>query len=93
MIRQLITVAVPLLAPVVLYLIYNWNLRRRGGVDAEGDPFSWRRIPWIWLTVCGTGLLALTLVTTSFVGRTGKSVQYEAPRFENGKRISGQFIK
>ena len=93
MIRQLITIAVPLLAPVAFYLLYNWQLRRKGGVLSEDDPFSWREIPWIWLFVCGTGLLAITLVVTSFVNRTEIDAQYEAPKFEEGKRVPGRFVK
>lgn len=93
MIRQLITIAVPLLAPVALYLLYSWHLRRKGGEASETDPFSWREIPWIWLLVSGTALLAATLVVTSFIGRTGTEVQYEAPRFEDGKRVPGRFVK
>lgn len=93
MIRQLITIAVPLLAPAVLYLLYSWHVQRKGGEETSDDPFSWREIPWIWLLVSGTALLAVTLVTFSFIGRTGMEVQYEAPRFEDGKRVPGQFVK
>lgn len=92
MIRQLITIAVPLLAPVGLYLLYSWHIRRKGTEDLE-DPFSWRAIPWIWLLVIGTALLAATLVTTSFINRTGTDAVYEAPRFENGERVPGRFVK
>ena len=93
MIRQLITITVPLLAPVVLYLLYSWHVQRKGGEETSDDPFSWREIPWIWLLVSGTALLTATLVTSSFIGRTGTEVQYEAPRFEDGKRVPGQFVK
>ena len=92
MIRQLITIAVPLLAPVGLYLIYAWHTRRKRKT-AEDDPFSWREIPWIWLLVFSTALLAATMVTTTFIGRTSTDAVYEAPRFEKGKRIPGRFVK
>tara|TARA_B100000676_G_C17988199_1_gene793264 strand:- start:540 stop:821 length:282 start_codon:yes stop_codon:yes gene_type:complete len=93
MIRQLITIAVPLLAPVALYLLYTWHLRRKGGDVSEEDPFSWREIPWIWLLVCGAALLSATMVATTFIGRTDAGARYEAPRFEDGKRVPGQFVK
>ena len=93
MIRQLITIAVPLLAPVALYLLYSWHLRRKGGDISEDDPFSWREIPWIWLLVCGTALVAVTMVTTTFIGRTDADARYEAPKFEDGKRVPGRFVK
>ncbi len=92
MIRQLITIAVPLLAPVALYLLYSWHLRRKGGEISE-DPFSWKEIPWIWLLVSGAALLAVTLVTVSFINRTDVDAVYEAPRFEDGKRIPGRFVQ
>ena len=92
MIRQLITIAVPLLAPIGLYLLYTWHLRRKGD-EAGDDPFSWREIPWIWLLVCGTPLLAATMVATTFISRTDIEAVYEAPRFEDGKRIPGRFVK
>ncbi len=93
MIRQLITIAVPLLAPVALYLLYTWHLRRKGGGVPGDDPFSCREIPWIWLLVCGTALLAATMVTTTFIGRTDTDARYEAPRFEDGKRVPSRFVK
>ena len=93
MIRQLITIAVPLLAPIVLYLLYNWHLRRKGGVTNEEDPFSWQEIPWIWLLVSGTALLALTMFASTFFGRIETDARYEAPRFENGERVPGRFVK
>ncbi len=67
MLRQLITIAVPLLAPVGLYLLYNWHLQRKGGEETSDDPFSWREIPWIWLLVRGTPPPAAPLGLTSFI--------------------------
>ena len=61
MIRYLITIAVPLLAPMALYLLYSWHLQRKGG-EAGDDPFSWREIPWIWLLVAGVTLMSATLL-------------------------------
>ncbi len=92
MIRQLITIAVPLLAPIGLYLLYTWHFRRQGNKVGD-DPFSWREMPWIWLLVCGTVLLSATMVATTFIGRTDTDAVYEAPRFEDGKRIPGRFVK
>ena len=93
MIRQLITIAVPLLAPVALYFLYSWHIKRKGTGPLPEDPFSWREIPWIWLLVSGTTLLAITLVISSFMNRTGIDFQYQAPRFEDGKSIPGKFVK
>ena len=36
MIRYLITIAVPLLAPMALYLLYSWHLQRKGGEAGGG---------------------------------------------------------
>ena len=44
MIRYLITIAVPLLAPMALYLLYSWHLQRKGGEagDDGGVPLPGR---------------------------------------------------
>jgi hypothetical protein len=90
MIRKLITVAVPLLAPVALYLLWSWQLRRRGkDGEAIEDPFSWHEVPWVWLGAIGTALLAATLVISTLVWHEGVGGDYTPPRFEDGKRIPG----
>ena len=92
MIRTLITIALPLLAPAACYLLYTWHVRRKGGETAD-DPFSWREIPWVWLLVTGTALLMITLFSSSFIGRIPPDSTYQAPHFEDGKRVPGRFVK
>ena len=92
MMRQLITIAVPLLAPLALYLVYTWTVRSRGGAESD-DPFSWKEIPWIWLGVCGAALLGVTLVLTSILWHGNVDKVYEPPRFEDGKRVPGRYVQ
>ena len=92
MIRHLITIAIPLLAPVALYLLYSWHLQRKGGQTGD-DPFSWKEIPWIWLIVAGLTLMSATLLASTFISRNPDAKQYEPPRFEDGKRIPSTFAK
>ena len=92
MIRHLITIAIPLLAPVALYLLYSWHLQRKGGQTGD-DPFSWKEIPWIWLIVAGLTLMSATLLASTFISRNPDAQQYEPPRFEDGKRVPGKFTK
>ena len=92
MIRHLITIAIPLLAPVALYLLYSWHLQRKGGKTGD-DPFSWKEIPWIWLVVAGLTLMSATLLASTFISRNPDAKQYEPPRFEDGKRVPSTFVK
>ena len=57
MIRQLITIAVPLLAPVVLYLLYSWHVHRKGGEGGNGYSV-------VCLLILGDFLLQLFLAKT-----------------------------
>ena len=92
MIRHLITIAVPLLAPVALYLLYSWHLQQKGGQTGD-DPFSWRELPWIWLIVAGLTLMSATLLASTFISRNPDAKQYEPPRFEDGQRVPSTFAK
>jgi hypothetical protein len=87
MLRVFLTIVVPLLLPTALYLagVAAWGA-------ARGRPRrSWAAIPWLWLVVAGTGLLAIVLiVVTVGFGRRQEGV-YVAPRYVNGRIIPGHF--
>ncbi len=94
MIRKLITIVLPLLTPAVLYMAWTWVRRRRPADGEEGvDPFSWREMPWAWLGVAGAALVAANLIVSALFLQEEPGSRYEPPRFEEGKRIPGRFVR
>ena len=92
MIRRLITIFLPLIAPFVAYGVWLWWSRRRKVVAGEDvDPFGWHQMPWVWLSVIAVVLVAATLVTATMVWREGPGGTYEPPRFEDGKKVPSRF--
>ena len=53
--RQFLEVALPLLLPTALYLLFMITANRRGA-SAPGQPFWWREVPWLWLATAGAAL-------------------------------------
>jgi Na+/H+-dicarboxylate symporter len=65
MLRVLVTIVLPLLAPTALYLTGLAALRRLGRV-------RWRALPWVWLMGAGAVALAIVLL--------GSNVHFGAPQ-------------
>ncbi len=91
MIRKLLTIGLPFLAPFTVYLIYWWTLKRRQLAEAQGREIGpWEDFPWVWLSTAGAGLAALALVAVVFLGDNDPFAEYQTPRFEDGKIIPGR---
>ncbi len=92
MIRNLITLLVPFVAPFVLYAVWNFVVQRH---EEEGhplrDPLSLKEIPWIWLSVAGSALAALVLAASALFWSIDPEAQYKPPHFEDGRRVPGRF--
>ena len=85
MLREILTLVVPLLLPTALYLVW---LRTTHWLETDG-PVVWHKLPWVWLAVSGVGLTALVLfVVTVGFGTTARGV-YVPPRFEGGRIVPG----
>ena len=91
MIRQIITIAAPLLAPFVIYYIWRWAARRRADAESQGKPLPhWQELPWTWLIISGAALTALVLVLTAVLGTETDGV-YIPPHMEDGVIVPGTF--
>lgn len=92
MIRKLITIGLPLLAPLIVYVAYNWARYRRRKAEEEGQPIPhWQEWPWVILIASGVLLMAASLIGTSFLDRKERETDYSPPRMENGEIVPGDF--
>jgi hypothetical protein len=80
MLRVLLTIVLPLLAPTALYLLGLAGLRRLGRV-------RWQAMPWVWLVGAGAVVLAIVLfVVNVHFGAPQRGV-YVPPQWRNGHII------
>jgi hypothetical protein len=85
MLRVVLMIALPVMLPTALYLMWVFALHPtdgravgRGGV-----------LPWIWLAAAGVALLALVLlVVTVGFGAPQRGI-YVPPRYVNGHIVEG----
>jgi hypothetical protein len=85
MLREILTLVVPLLLPTVLYLVWIRAVRW----SEAGGQATWSKLPWIWLAVTGVALTALVLfVVTVHFGIATPGI-YVPPHFENGRIVPG----
>ena len=85
MLRIVFEVALPLVLPTLLYLLWLRLVRRW---QPPGLP-GWAALPWVWLT--GTGVLLLVLmllVMNTHFGVTTPGI-YVPPRWQDGRIIPG----
>lgn len=91
MLHKLLTIALPFLAPFVVYMIYHWAVRRRQLLDAQGrEVGAWEDFPWVWIVTIGAVLAAVALIVTAFVAGGDPFAKYTTPRFEDGKIVPGR---
>ncbi|HEV2335467.1 MAG TPA: hypothetical protein VGS13_08215 [Stellaceae bacterium] len=91
MLRVLFTIALPLVLPTALYLVWirvaRWS---SGGSPAEFQPAAtvrWTALPWVWLAAAGAALLALVLFVVTVHFGTSQPGTYVPPRWENGRIV------
>lgn len=92
MIRTILTIVVPLLAPTVAYLLYIYFTEKNREAEQEGRKLpEWRRWPWLVLVPCGAVLTAITLALLGLPGEEHNPGAYVPPRMEDGKIVPGGF--
>ena len=85
MLREILTLVVPLLLPTVLYLVWLRTARW----SETGGALAWRKFPWVWLAAIGVALTALVLVVVTVGFGTAMPGIYVAPRYEGGRIVPG----
>ncbi len=92
MFRLFFTYVLPLIAPTLLYLVWNWLQLRRtlAGKRAEPPP-TFAEMPWLVLLGAGVSLLIVVLLALALVGGGGTpGMEYVPPRLEDGRIVPGQ---
>jgi uncharacterized OB-fold protein len=85
MLREFLTLVVPLLLPTILYLLWLRTVRW----SEAGGVIAWHKLPWVWLALTGVVLTALVLFVVTVGFGTATPGIYVAPRFENGRIVPG----
>ncbi len=88
MLREILTLVVPLLLPTVLYLAWlrftQWS--------QSADAMAWHTAPWVWLAAIGVVLTALVLFVVTVGFGTATPGTYVPPRAENGRIVLGPIL-
>jgi hypothetical protein len=88
MLRELLTLVVPLVLPTALYLAWIGLVRSRRLAPVP----AWRGLPWAWLAATGVALTAVVLfVVTVHFGTPVPGGAYVPPHLENGRVVPGHF--
>ncbi len=93
MIRTILTVVLPLIAPTLAYLIWMQLRSQRREDEEAGRPVpKWQKLPWPWLIVSGAALAALSLIAFGYLDRSPDITRrYIPPTLEDGKVVPGRF--
>lgn len=108
MARIILTYALPLLLPTVLYFAWALWVRKqvtanRAKAEAEGrehtpgdhtEPEDYDiKMPWLRLILAGVGLMMVGLVLSVFFGpKNAPDSIYQPPYEKNGTIVPGQYV-
>lgn len=85
MMRVVLTIVLPLLAPTVLYVAWMLSMGRG---ELAASAAAWRALPWAWLAVAGAALAAVMLLAVVETGGRPEGT-YVAPHVEHGTVVPG----
>jgi hypothetical protein len=88
MLRVCLTIVLPLLLPLALYLAWIVLV----GTPRDGGAVSWSAIPWLWLAGAGAALLAIVLFVVTVGFGTAERGVYVAPHWQNGRIVPGHIV-
>ncbi len=87
MIRILLTYVLPLLLPLLLYIVWVWLLKRRSSKESVVKP-EIKSTGIFFSIVIGIILMIFCVIMLAFLGGEPPGAgQYESPRLENGKIV------
>jgi hypothetical protein len=87
MLRILLTVIVPIVLPLLLYLGYVRLVRRPQPAGKGEDAEDWQKGPWVWLLLAGAGLAIAALVALDMTTGVPPGTKLQSPYLENGKIV------
>jgi hypothetical protein len=88
--RILLTILLPLLGPLVLYLLWMSYVAKRRRDTGEDPPELTKGMLFIALSMGGV-LSIVVLVTVALLGAGDTTSEYVPPRQENGRIIPGHY--
>jgi hypothetical protein len=80
MLRVVLTIVLPLLAPTAFYLLWLALLRRLGRVRQ-------RTLPWVWLAGAGAVALVIVLLVVEVGFGTAQRGVYVPPQWRGGRIV------
>ena len=83
MLREFLTLIVPLVLPTALYLAWLWAARQ----SEEGGAVAWRTLPWVWLAGTGVVLTAVVLFVVTVHFGTPTPGVYVPPHVDERGRV------
>jgi hypothetical protein len=84
MLRKLLTIALPLVLPFVLYWAYLSLARRRAGAGAAP---GWQDAPWIWMAGAGVVLMIAALAAFGLTSGVEPGTKLVPPTFDDGRIV------
>ena len=82
MLREILTIVVPLILPTLVYVVWMWAVRPERMAMAARPG-----LPWLWLAGAGAALLAIVLVVVTVGFGSSQSGVYVPPRYEGGRIV------
>ncbi len=91
--RILLTIVLPVVLPLLLYLGYVKMMRRRAeAAGAAYDP-GLQEGPWAWLALAGLGLVLATLISVRLMTGVEPGTKLEAPRTIDGEIAPSRVVE
>jgi len=92
MIRKLITIGLPLMAPLIVYFAYCWATYKKRQAEEQGKPIPhWHDWPWTILVASGVLLMSVTLIGINITDRKARDSDYAPPTLQDGVIVPGDF--
>ncbi len=83
--RKVLTIALPLVLPFLLYWVYLALARRRAGRAGGAAARRWQEAPWIWMTAAGVALMFASLAYFGVTGGVEPGVRLQPPSLVDGE--------
>jgi hypothetical protein len=90
MLRQLLTVVLPLMLPTLIYMGYMMIDRRKAASSGNAPVPWWVGAPWVWLVTGGVFLAAILLFTLALTGGSERSGVYHPAHLIDGHVVEGE---